>query len=214
MASPQLAVPRPVDSDPTLVDVVAPVRKRAWSGTFVRSAPALPADGREAIARTVAELRSWLGTRTGVLLDALDRLPRDPSTRAAGATLRARVDELRALERALFALAVDLQRNALEPLLRRGEALGMYLRSLRVWARKVLSVLTKVARGVRAMDADWAELRREIDASKEWYFGELARAIRLDVALLPTGDPRVLDRVQAVLDASERLHEGLDERFG
>lgn len=146
----------------------------------------------------------------------LSVLPRDPSTRAAGLTLSARLADLGDVRDALNELYCAIARRPEDGLLTAGSALALYLDGVYRWLLGALEALAVVGNELLDLQADWSSFRARLDDATSFYPAALAPAVRSALWAVRTEDAR-LDLTAAFdeLTFALRMFEAnLDHRFG
>lgn len=146
----------------------------------------------------------------------LSTLPRDPSTRAAGITLGARLADLGDVRDALNELYCALARRPEDGLLAAGSALALYLDGVYCWLLRTLEALAVVGNELLELQAEWGSYRARLDEAKSFYPAALAPAVRSALWAVETEASR-LDLTAAFdeLSFALRMFEAnLDHRFG
>ncbi len=154
----------------------------------------------------------------------IDGVPRDPSSRAAAASMRERLDdmcELRAALNGMYLLATDPR---MRELLGRDAPLTEYLRGLYAWTKAVIRGFEESGYALRSLGVDWALLRARIEDAAPFYFAELEPEIAAAAARLRLvspeashpGDPlsELDEQLADVFTCAARLATGLERRFG
>jgi len=218
---------------PPDADFLPPVRQRAQSYVRVRTTgfAALMLGSLGPIARRDRlgdEARSFLeelGDEQLTLQMSLlcvehvvEGVPRDPSAHAAAHSLRARIDDLADLRNALNAVYLDAADPRMCAMLRHDGPLAEYLRGLYAWSKGVLRALEDVARELRVLSPDWAQLRTRLEDARAFYLDDLESAVRREAGALfvEEGDPlgELSAHVEDLFWAASYLAQSLEKRFG
>jgi len=154
----------------------------------------------------------------------IDGVPNDPSSHAAAASMRDRLDdmcELRGALNGMYLLATDPR---MRELLGRDAPLTEYLRGIYAWAKAVIRAFEESGYALRSLSVDWAALRARIEDAAPFYFAELETEIADAAArmrlVLPelndSADPlsELDDRLAEVFAAAATLSASLHHRFG
>ena len=154
----------------------------------------------------------------------VDGVPHDPSSVAAAASMRERIDdmcELRGALNGLYLLATDPR---MRDMLGRDTPLAEYLRGLYAWSKGLLRAFEESGYALRSLSVDWSVLRARIEDAAPFYFRELEPEI-LDLAaqmrfvrpeLDDGSDPlyTLPEQLGLVFECAAQLAESLQERFG
>lgn len=171
---------------------------------------------------TRALLRDF-GARQVALTDGLawtyarlSLLPRDPSTRAAGLTLSARIADIGDVRDALNELYRAIARKGATNLIAPGAPLSLYLDGVYHWVQGALEALATLGAELLDLQADWASYRMMLDVAKSYYASPLAPAVRTTLWAMTDEDART--DLTAAFDelsfALRLLETNLDQRFG
>jgi hypothetical protein len=210
------------DDDPTGVFAApAPSDFEGLGDTVVDDSLELPAAPRlqsyiGALPREADDLRTrrhaQLEEQVLALETAVDTLSSwDPSVRAAAATLRRRVAELRELTSALERVAEHGKDAVLADVFAEESPLAAFLAGAYLWADGVACAMATLARQLGAMIADWAAFRERL-SDVHWLLELTNRERRrVEPSWLPEELAGDLSRAFAALD---RVALGLEERFG
>jgi hypothetical protein len=154
----------------------------------------------------------------------IDGVPRDPSSHAAAASMRERLDDMCDLRGALNGMYLLATDPRMRDLLGRDAPLTEYLRGLYAWAKAVLRAFEVSGYALRSLSVDWAGLRARIEDAAPFYFAELESEIadaaaRMQLVMPETNHPadplsELDDRLADVFAAATKLSTSLQERFG
>lgn len=146
----------------------------------------------------------------------ISALPRDPSTRAAGVTLSARIADLGDVRDALNELYCSLARHASLIGLVAGSPLALYLDGIYRWVLGSLDAMAVLADELLRLEADWATFRARLSEAQSFYPEPLGPAVR--ALLWSLGDEDARTDVTGALDeltfALRMLERNLEQRFG
>ncbi len=152
---------------------------------------------------------------------ALEHVAYDASIRAAAASVRSRVAELRAVCEAVSEVQSASESPAAIRLLGQDAPLADYLRGLASWCAGVVRALEQLAVELQRLAPDWGMLRCRLADASEFFVEELARSVRQEVNRLAEEEPsarpkleRLADRLEAVFTATKVLADGLSQPFG
>jgi hypothetical protein len=147
-----------------------------------------------------------------------DRVPRDPSARAAAECIQTRIGDMSELRNALNALYLDAADPRLQAILRKDGPLAEYLRGLYAWTRGVLRAFEDIARDLRTLSPDWATLRARIEDARSFYMHDLELAIQREARALHFHDGEALasfgEHLEDLFWAASYLAKSLENRFG
>jgi hypothetical protein len=154
----------------------------------------------------------------------VDGVPRDPSSLAAAATMRGRLDDLSELRGALNDLYLLATDPRMHEMVGPDAPLTEYLRGVYTWCKALLRALEESAYALRSLSVDWALLRMRIEDAAPFYMPELEGDIVAGAAQLlflhpetkKAEDPLALldERLQALFVSAATLSQRLEERFG
>ena len=178
-------------------------------------------DGVLAFLRELGDAQLTLTINLLGLEHSVDGLPYDVSVRAAGESLRARLQELTEQRSALDAVYLDASDPRMALLLGADAPLAGYLRGLYAWTAAVTRAIVDLAAGLRALDLDWASTRARIDDARGHHRADLESAIRADLARVALRAPSLGDPLGVLSEhlaelfwAASYLAKGLDKKFG
>lgn len=224
------ALPKPLPPPPRAAGTVrsahdSHVRLRTQALPFPRAADIEFLDAQEMLDELAEDHLTMSMTLAG-LEESVEQAPRDPSARAALATLKARTGDLGALRDALASLHAAMVDRRLQRMVVPDSPFADYLRGIYAWAHAVLSALDQLAESMRTLQPDWARLRWRIEEAKNFHFDELHEAVRADLLALTIvthggsfgANPPPVDQLTRAVEhlfvTATELEQRLDLRFG
>ncbi len=154
----------------------------------------------------------------------VDGIPYDASARAAGQSLRERIQELSELRNALNIIYLDASDPRMALMITGDAPLGDYLRGVYAWTKGVIRTIEDLASGLRTLTTDWSSARLRLQDAREFFLDDLEFAIHKDLARLRLRAPELNEARDPLAELDEHLEElfwaasylakGLEKKFG